>query len=31
MNWSMVIPEKIAHVTETTFGITGPMPEDSRQ
>ena len=31
INWSMVIPEKIAPVTGNTLRSTGPIPADSRQ
>ena len=31
MNWSMVIPEKVAPFTGTTSRTSGPVPADSRQ
>ena len=30
INWSMVMPEKAAHVAGTTLRTTGPVPADSR-
>ena len=31
INWSMVIPEKVAPVTGTTLETIGPVPADSRR
>ena len=31
VDWSNVLPEKTAPVTETTWRTTGPVPADSRQ